>query len=123
MSVAFIAALIVKHFVADFVLQTKFQYSNKGKFLHPGGLLHGLITIAATAVVLLAFRIPISLWPLILGVEFVAHYMMDFIKVRINQKMGWSPTTHQQYFILLGFDQMVHYLTYVWILMVVSSVL
>jgi hypothetical protein len=108
-------ALIIKHFVADFLLQTPYQYKNKGIFLHPGGLLHGSITIGATAVVLFLFQVPLSLWSVLLAVEFLAHYAMDLVKVRLNQRMGWTASTHNQFYILLGFDQMVHYLTYVWI--------
>jgi hypothetical protein len=108
-------ALIIKHFVSDFLLQTPYQYKNKGIFLHPGGLLHGVITIASTAVVLVVFKVPVSLWPTILVVEFLVHYGMDFAKVRLNQRMGWTASTHNQFYILLGFDQMVHYLTYIWI--------
>lgn len=32
--------LTVKHFIVDVILQNPYQYLNKGKFLHPGGLLH-----------------------------------------------------------------------------------
>ena len=59
----FMTALIVKHYAADFLLQTDYQYINKGKLLHPGGLLHAGVTIAATAVVLLLFHVPMSAWP------------------------------------------------------------
>jgi len=39
-----ILLLFTKHFVLDFPLQTKFQWSNKGTYGHPGGLLHSGFT-------------------------------------------------------------------------------
>ena len=44
-----ITLFIVKHFIVDFLLQTKWQWSNKHKLGHPGGIfhawLHGLVTV------------------------------------------------------------------------------
>lgn len=116
-----LTALIVKHYVADFLLQTPYQYQNKGKLLHPGGLLHGAITVLASAVVLWWFAIPwhVAWW--VLGVEFIVHYLTDLIKVRLNDSQGWEPQTHQQYFQLLGLDQMIHYLTYVWMVYAITG--
>lgn len=110
-----LTALIIKHFITDFPLQTQYQFANKGKLFHPGGLLHAGITIAGTAVVFLLFGVPLNQWPLLLGVEFVVHYCTDLTKVRLNDRMGWTPGEGNSFFILLGFDQMVHYLTYIWI--------
>ena len=46
------ALLLVKHFVCDFVVQTPYQIMNKGRYGHPGGLLHAGIHAAATGLVL-----------------------------------------------------------------------
>ena len=35
-----VAVLMAKHMVADFYLQTPYQYLNKGTYGHPGGFLH-----------------------------------------------------------------------------------
>lgn len=107
-------AFIIKHFVADFLLQTPYQYRNKGILFHPGGLLHGFFTIAASAVVLAIYQISMDVALIILPVEFLVHYFTDFGKTRINQRMGWTASTSDQFFILLGFDQMIHYMTYIW---------
>ncbi len=45
---AAIAILMVKHAVADFFLQTPYQYCNKGTYGHPGGFLHAGIHVALT---------------------------------------------------------------------------
>lgn len=104
----------LKHFICDFPLQTRYQYSNKGILGHPGGLLHAFITISGSMVVLV-------LWgfvdfPIIFALliwEFFIHYFTDWGKVKINTRFGWQPMTSEYYWWLLGFDQLIHMLTYV----------
>lgn len=103
--------LIVKHFIVDFPLQTKYQWSNKGTYCHPGGILHSglhgigtylcLFWYAPIAAVYLAFA------------DMVIHYHVDWAKMNLNAKMGWGPNTHEEFWWLLGLDQLLHYLTYV----------
>ena len=57
---AAVAVLLLKHMVADFFLQTPFQYLNKGTYGHPGGLLHSGIHVALTPLVYLVIA-PMSL--------------------------------------------------------------
>jgi hypothetical protein len=52
-ALAAVAVLLVKHAVADFYLQTPYQYLNKGIYGHPGGLLHSGIHVALTPLVYL----------------------------------------------------------------------
>jgi hypothetical protein len=40
LALAAVAVLMVKHAVADFYLQTPYQFLNKGKYGHPGGFIH-----------------------------------------------------------------------------------
>ena len=103
--------MIVKHFIVDFLLQTKYQWSNKGTYCHPGGILHSglhgigtylcLFWYAPIAAVYLAFA------------DMVIHYHVDWAKMNLNAKMGWGPNTHEEFWWLLGLDQLLHYLTYV----------
>jgi len=101
----------IKHFIVDFLLQQKYQYSNKGIYGHPGGLLHaglhGLGTVAC-----LFWVNPI--WAVIMAFfDAIVHYHVDWAKTNINQLYGWTATTHEQFWWLLGLDQFLHYLTYV----------
>lgn len=106
----------IKHFVVDFLLQRKYQYSNKGKYGHPGGLLHAGLHGIGTWLCLVALS-PLAL---VLAIaDAVAHYHIDWAKTNINQKMGWGPNTHEEFWWLLGLDQLLHYLTYVVIIGVV----
>ena len=71
---AAIAILMVKHTVADFFLQTPYQYCNKGTYGHPGGFLHAGIHVELTPLSYLVIA-PASLL-LALGIaagQFVIH--------------------------------------------------
>lgn len=104
----------LKHFVIDFVLQTPYQFQNKGTYGHPGGLLHAFLHGVGTAAVIAAVVHPINLT--LLAMVFVAdlliHYHVDWAKVNINKAKGYGPNTHNQFWILLGIDQLAHQLTY-----------
>lgn len=111
--------LVVKHFICDFMLQTKFQYSNKHIFGHPGGLLHALIHVLGTMlvgwIVVPDYFVLIALMGCVEG---IVHYFIDWAKMNINIQYGWTAVTHSQFWILTGLDQMLHYLCYVAMLIV-----
>ena len=76
-----------KHAVADFYLQSTYQYMNKGNYGHPGGILHSAIHVALTPLVYLVIA-PASL---LLGrhrsrAEFVSHYHIDWLKEQITHR-------------------------------------
>lgn len=105
-------ALVLKHFICDFPLQAcPFMYLNKGTYGHIGGIFHAIIHVLGTF-----FVVAIFFSPLVAGaaavVDGFAHYHIDFAKMRIGALMGWGPTTSEWFWILLGFDQLLHYLTY-----------
>jgi hypothetical protein len=102
--------LFSKHFLIDFPLQTPYQYLNKGTYGHLGGLLHSGLHGLAT-VIIFSFFTPFAL---VYGiVDFLVHYHIDYAKVRINEHYGWKPTTHPQFWTLLGIDQYLHAMTYI----------
>lgn len=51
--------------------------------------------------------------------EYALHYHIDWAKMNLNKKMGWAANTHNEFWILLGVDQLLHYLTYCFILWMV----
>lgn len=106
-----LALLFTKHFIVDFLLQTKYQWSNKGKYAHPGGVLHSGLHGLATFGCLYWVTHGSAMYLAIL--DFTLHYHIDWLKVRINEKMGWGANTHEQFWWLLGFDQFLHSLTYI----------
>jgi hypothetical protein len=104
--------LSLKHLIIDFPLQPRYQYSNKGKYGHFGGLLHSFLHGVGTIICLFAFA-PLTLVALLGILDAVLHYHIDWAKVNINAKMGWGPTTHEEFWWLLGVDQFFHMMTYV----------
>lgn len=102
--------LVTKHFIVDFPLQGPYQYRNKGTYGHPGGILHALLHGAATLLIL-AWSTP---WfGEIAAAEAIAHYHIDWAKMRLNARMGWNPDNSEYFWWLLGFDQWLHYCCYV----------
>jgi hypothetical protein len=107
----------VKHFVIDFICQTQYQWSNKGKYGHPGGILHAGLHGVGTAACLLAFAWEDILFLALLDAFF--HYHIDWAKMKINARMGWTATTSEYFWWLLGLDQLLHMMTYIAIIALV----
>ena len=107
-----VAILMLKHTVADFYLQTRYQYLNKGIYGHPGGVLHSAIHVALTPFVYLVLA-PGSL--LLAGVvalgEFAVHYHVDWLKEQLTRRHAWT-ARDRGFWYALGTDQLVHGLTY-----------
>ena len=109
---AAVAVLMAKHAVADFYLQTPYQFLNKGTYGHPGGLLHSGIHVALTPLVYLVLAPATLLLALAIAVgEFLVNYHTDWLKEQINRRKGWTVNDHN-FWSLLGTDQFVHGLTY-----------
>ncbi len=109
------AFLLIKHTIADFFLQTAYQYKNKGRYGHPGGLLHSLIHITMTAPVFIILPVSWTLAGAVLSSEFVLHYHIDWAKEQITESSGWTPAV-ARFWNALGVDQLLHGLTYVTII-------
>ncbi|MDP1766446.1 MAG: DUF3307 domain-containing protein [Methylotenera sp.] len=113
--------LFVKHFICDFLLQaTPWIYRNKGTYGHAGGLahsaLHGIGTFAA-----LAYWLGIHAWLYALA-DALIHYHIDWAKMNANQKLNLKPDNSEWFWILLGFDQLLHHLTYLGIIAIAFKV-
>lgn len=113
----------LKHLIVDFPLQVPYMWMNKGKFLHPGGYLHAGLHAVATFLIFAHWHKP-TIGPglpwldaaIILSVaEFFIHFLVDLTKMRINAWMGWKCNTSPRFWDLLGFDQFLHQLTYLWL--------
>jgi hypothetical protein len=117
MLLAILTGLTFKHFLADFMLQRSYQFRNKGKYGHPGGLLHSFIHGLGTFLVLIYF-LPLDVVAAITAIEMVIHYHIDWAKVQLNSRMKLDPLEDNEYWFLFGFDQFLHHMTYVAILVV-----
>ena len=117
-TLAAVAYLLTKHAVADFFLQSETIYRQKGIYGAPVGLLHAFTHILLTAPVFFLFPGGSAALAFgLLGAEFLVHYHIDWAKEQIVRHYGWR-FADRQYWGALGFDQLLHGLTYVAILWV-----
>jgi Protein of unknown function (DUF3307) len=108
-------ALQLKHYVFDYLLQSPYQYSNKGSYGHPGGLIHAGLHALGSIPALLILAVPFGLLVALVVGEFVVHYHLDWTKAQIARKFNFNDT-QQGYWAIFGADQLAHQLTYVAIL-------
>ena len=119
MFVTLLTLFVIKHFIADFVLQFNYMIEEKGRYLATGGVQHSAIHGILTYFILLYFTNPHTASMLAL-LDFVIHYHIDWAKMNLNKKLGWGPNTHEQFWWLLGLDQFLHAITYI---LLVSTVI
>lgn len=117
-----ITAFAVKHFICDFPLQRKFQYENKGIYGHPGGLIHSGCHAVGTLFVLSIFApLTLSGWTIasLMLFDAVTHYHIDWLKVNVCEFFGLKADNSEWFWHILGVDQLLHFLTYVAIVVLV----
>lgn len=100
-------SIILAHFVGDFVLQSDWMAQNKSKSLDA---LAAHVAVYSVAILIpMAFLMPVSLWwwwP----VNVVAHFCTDAVTSRISSYY-WRKNRRHAFFITIGADQTIHYLT------------
>lgn len=113
--------LQIKHWYADFKIQTYMQTVKKGVWLDPVGMSHTWDHIKSTMTILVFFWFvfPFSIWSGILVVllEGPYHYVVDYTKVKYGCKDNTKPLFWNQF----GLDQLAHqvsYLLIVWFLLI-----
>jgi hypothetical protein len=114
-----LVAFVAKQFVADFLLQTTWMALGKAQkqdWLAPLAT-HAGIHAAFTFILMLAFR-P-SLWWLAI-VDFVVHATIDRAKALATRKLGLT-LQDSPWWWLLGFDQALHELTHLAIILTVLA--
>ena len=117
---ALLTLLQIKHWYADFKIQTYMQTVKKGVWLDPIGISHSCDHMWATMIALMVFTIfiqPISalLIILIAVAEGIMHYFIDYVKVKYGCKDNTKPLFWNQF----GLDQLAHQLTYIIIVAVI----
>ena len=119
-AITLLALLLIKHFICDFVLQTPWQLAEKGIYGAPGGIVHSGIHIAGTLVALLAVQTPLSVALPVLIAEFAVHYHIDWGKEQTVRRLDWRAGA--RFWNAMGFDQLLHGLTYLAIVVYVMGV-
>jgi hypothetical protein len=110
--------LQIKHFAADYLLQTPGMISGKGRFDRPGGYIHAGIHVLGTAPALFYVGVGAGLIALLLAAEFVIHFAVDHLKALQARVRPQSPSS-ARFWAMHGADQLAHHLTYSAILFIV----
>lgn len=105
-------ALQIKHLVADYLFQTSHMFLNKGRYGHPGGILHAGLHVGLTTVVLALFGVTFASILGIAVVEFIVHYHIDWTKEQLSKRADLTPEK-VNFWRLHGLDQALHQATYV----------
>ena len=107
----------IKHFIADFLMQYDYMLREKGIYGATGGLHHAIVHASFTFLILVFFCNNANTVLALAFLDFAVHYHVDFIKQQLNK--GLTPAD-RQFWIWLGADQALHYLTYVGIISYVT---
>ena len=104
--------LFIKHFICDFPLQMfPWMYLNKGRYLHPGGIVHAGVHGIGTLIVLsFFFEIKLSIFYAL--IDMLVHYHIDWAKMNLSCHYDLKPNNSEWLWVLLGLDQLLHHLTY-----------
>lgn len=104
--------LQIKHWYADFKIQTYMQTVKKGVWLDPIGISHTADHIWGTLVVLMIFNFihPVAALTIlaVAVAEGLYHYLVDYTKVKYGCKDNTKPLFWNQF----GLDQLAHQVSY-----------
>lgn len=115
LTIALLSCLFAKHFLCDFLWQTPWMIEGKGDVRRLGGYAHAGLHALLTAIVLWSFNQ--KGWLVLAVIEFGVHYLIDWWKVRVGRRLALTPAD-RGFWLILGFDQYLHAMTYVGIAMV-----
>ncbi len=106
---------MIKHYIFDYFVQTRYQFKDKHIYGADGGMLHAGLHGIGSFIVL--WSAGVGIWSA-LAVGFLLdsfiHYHIDYIKSS-SLAMANPPLTpnDHQYWIMHGIDQGAHFATYV----------
>lgn len=104
---------VLKHFIADFILQTDTMVREKGTYGARGGIHHSFVHGLLTALIMFPL-LDMIVVSLVIGLfDAVCHYHIDWAKMNISKRYT---TADKEFWFWLGVDQMLHYLTYIGII-------
>src|SRR5215204_3442682 len=100
-------ALLTAHWIADFVLQTSWQASNKSKRLDALSRHVVVYTIVLGISTSLLFPFDPLRWAAFTALNGALHFATDFLTSRVSSKLYAKQDWHS-FFIVVGFDQLIH---------------
>ena len=111
--IALLALFGIKHFICDFLLQFDYMVKEKGIYGLMGGVHHAVLHAIFTLVILVLFLDFPALAFALAAFDGVVHYHIDWTKQQLSKEL--TPAD-RKFWIYLGADQALHYLTYVLII-------
>lgn len=107
-----IGLLLIKHMFADFFLQTPKMLSGRGEYWHMGRAQHAGVHVLGSIIAFVIIGAPVLFTVLIVAIEWVIHFNIDFFKGKYNDAKDLNPSQSLFWF-AFGVDQALHQLTYV----------
>jgi hypothetical protein len=108
----------IKHFVADFWLQTSKMVAEKGIYGKQGGIDHSAIHGAFAMWIVYFVTKDYTIAVITGGIDFLLHYHIDWLKQKVNRGRTY---TDKMWWFYMGLDQCLHYLTYIGIIYYVTA--
>ena len=105
----------IKHFIADFVMQYDYMLREKGIYAAEGGIHHAMIHAAWTFLILVFFCHSANDVIMLALADGFIHYHVDWAKQQLNRGLT---TADRMFWVWMGADQALHYLTYIGIIYV-----
>lgn len=100
----------IKHFICDFVLQFPYMIREKGTYGATGGIHHAGLHAAFTLLICVFFARNGHDLVTVVALDGLLHYHIDWVKQQLTYRLR---TTDRMFWVWLGADQGLHYLTYV----------
>lgn len=113
-----LVGLQAKHFVADYLLQSRWMIAGKASFAKPGGYAHVAVHMLGSLLVLVLAGVSAAMIAVLIITEAIAHYMIDYVKARWSVARPSDPA-RKSYWAAHGADQLMHQLTYALMLFLV----
>lgn len=109
-SLTIIFSILICHWIADCVLQTHWQATNKSK--NNEALLQHTCVYSVVMSVAMIFIMPISEYGcaslIFLPITFICHTITDYFTSRLNTWL-LNKKDYHNFFVSVGFDQILHY--------------
>ena len=102
--------LVIKHALADLVLQSRLTSGDKSNLKSPKGYIHAADHSLLTFVVCIFFTGILNAI-LIALLDFVLHFLIDYIKTRSVRRFNVQVNT-STFWVVQGIDQIAHYSCY-----------
>jgi hypothetical protein len=98
--------ILIGHWVADFILQTDWQATNKSKNNY--ALLKHVLVYSAIMSIFIGLIHQSVLLFVFFAFTFLFHFLTDYFTSRLNSEL-WAKGDVHNFFVSVGFDQILHY--------------